>query len=75
MMGNCKDCKFWDHFWQNHRTEMATCDAFGYMDINTKADVGAAFDLRLLDDTGLIFDFKTGPNFGCVKFQPREEVK
>ena len=72
-MGNCKDCKFWDHDLFESEVDVAECDAFGYYDpmYQKLEQDDAAFDLRINDDYGLSHRFMTGPMFGCVKFQSR----
>ena len=69
-MGNCKDCKFWEEH-QDGRKEWNTCEAADwveYGDVIGESDI--AIYATALDDTGLMTGLKTGPMFGCVKFQP-----
>lgn len=70
-MGNCKDCKFWEsHF--DGRKEWHTCEAADWVDREDKiGEEGFALYAEALDDSGLMAGLKTGPLFGCIKFQPR----
>jgi len=72
MMGNCKNCKFWD-FRHKNQDGSAECWAFDWQVIKQpiKRDA-AAMELWMSDDYGLHYKFKTGPNFGCVKFLDRK---
>jgi len=60
MQGRCQQCKFWDDW---------VCTAF---DAYTKPSVdGAAIWASASDDSGLVAEFRTGPEFGCMKFTAR----
>ena len=79
-MGNCLDCLFWDRKWI-HKDGAARCqyveDHQSYdenRDYKIVAD-GFAIDYGVSDDSGLWIHMVTGPQFGCVKFRPCEEVK
>lgn len=57
-MGNCKDCKHWYD---------EEC-----MLIGTNENVGTdgfTLEIHASDDHGLFYSIKTGPMFGCVKFE------
>ena len=56
----CKDCKFWS---TQDGSGKKGCDAIG--DNLSDTEHGA------LDDSGIWSEFVTGPNFGCIKFQPK----
>jgi len=79
-MGNCKDCGHWDKMWI-HKDGAARClvaeDHQSYdedRDYKIAGD-GFAIDYGVSDDSGLWIHMVTGPQFGCVKFSQREEVK
>jgi len=71
-MGKCKECKFWD-FRATGQDGSAECGAFDWQ--GTKQPIArdnAAMEIWTNDDYGLHYKFKTGPNFGCVKFLDRK---
>ena len=69
-MGNCKDCKYWE---TSLTTNGHRCvyDGTGFHD-NVK-ESGMAEYVEVDDNTGLYVEILTGPLFGCVNFQQREE--
>lgn len=71
-MGNCKDCKHWD-------ARCSMCEGVDWIDgyeddltIPCKGDMFAVY-VDAPDDQGLSVHLKTGPLFGCVKFQPKPQ--
>lgn len=71
-VGHCKDCKHW-HQALGH-VHWNTCEA-----ANTEVDYdtpmpedGFGLYAHVNDDCGLSAGVKTGPLFGCIKFQARE---
>jgi hypothetical protein len=63
-MGNCKICRYWyrpDH-------ECTAVESWANMDTRVKED-NFAVAVSYSDDRGLDILFKTGPDFGCIKFQ------
>ena len=63
MNGICKDCKFWRD---------RECDIAHYVDRKEKLlkdDFGIYAYAR--DDSGLMYALRTGPEFGCVRFQSK----
>lgn len=67
-MGNCKDCNHWhnakQHPWWN------TCQVPEIVKYNEKiSDTGFAY---YVESDGIVdFGIKTGPMFGCVKFEEK----
>ena len=75
-MGNCKDCKHWEHhsedFYGKNLKEWHECEAVGGADYDEKIpDDGFALYADAADDTDLSSGLKTGPMFGCFKFLPK----
>lgn len=70
-MGHCKDCKHW-HVALGHTT-WNTCEAVdsGVEHDQVIPDDSFAMYADASDDSGLDYGLKTGPLFGCIKFQPR----
>lgn len=69
-MGHCKDCKHW-HQALGH-TSWNTCEAPDTVVYDAViADDTFALYAEAHDDSGLEYGLKTGPMFGCVKFEPR----
>jgi hypothetical protein len=64
MDGRCKNCRFWDD---------GVCDG-GDWEENPLRDNSRLFfiDVTVADDHNLNVKLKTGPEFGCVRFEPRE---
>jgi len=72
-MGNCKDCKHWEHHTDCYRKQWNTCGAVDWVDYADKMPEGGfALYADASDDTGLSAGLKTGPLFGCVRFKPKE---
>lgn len=69
-MGNCKDCKNWDAgafhceapSWVNHFPEGQW----------SPGEAGIALAVMASDDQGLDVGLKTGPMFGCTKFESKQ---
>lgn len=69
-MGNCKDCKYWEAH-NDGRNRWNTCEAADWVYYKDKiGDSDIAIFADASDDTGLDCGLKTGPMFGCVKYQP-----
>ena len=69
-MGHCKDCKHW-HVALGHTT-WNTCEGVDSAEYDEKIpDDGFAMYASAHDDSGLESGLKTGPMFGCIKFQPK----
>jgi len=68
MTGTCKDCRHWQN--------KSTCGLAEFVEKREKL-AGDAFGVYAgaADDTNLEFDLKTGPLFGCVKFEPKKKRK
>ena len=67
--GYCKDCQYWE---SHNNLHWQTCNLPVWA--NYSDDIGEdnmAMYVNANDDTGLEYDLKTGPMFGCVKFKPR----
>ena len=70
--GHCKDCKFWEQHVDFYNTKWRTCEAADFADyVDQVADDAFAVYADAADDTGLVWWVKTGPMFGCVKFEPQ----
>ena len=79
MSGRCRDCKYWDRSSTEIRRGFHDCrlsDKFIYVG-DTDANLVAAGDDSLIyrDCEGYAADIQTGPNFGCVHFERREDEK
>ena len=71
-MGHCKDCNYWDSHVDTRNKSWHTCEASDWVERDaTIGDEDLAVYASATDDTGLDAGLKTGPMFGCVKFQPR----
>ena len=69
--GNCKDCRFWESHTDSWNKTWRTCEAADWVARDDKiADDAFAIYAEALDDSGLEAGMKTGPMFGCVRFQP-----
>lgn len=70
-MGNCKDCKYWESYWDGRKT-WNTCEVADWVgQTDAIADDAIALYADALDDSGLEAGMKTGPMFGCIKFVAR----
>lgn len=68
--GHCKDCKHW-HVALGH-TNWNTCEYPDTVEYDQKiAEDDIALYADAHDDSGLQSGMKTGPLFGCIKFQPK----
>ncbi|KAF1042232.1 MAG: hypothetical protein GAK35_02846 [Herbaspirillum frisingense] len=63
-MGRCKDCRFWMHGGECEEVN-------GGNDWPTVREDCLDVEVDAADDTGLSYILKTGPEFGCVRFQLR----
>lgn len=59
-MGRCKNCRWWGRVYEG------CCDNVGAGNEATAFDIVATAD----DDQGLEVVLKTGPEFGCIHFNP-----
>lgn len=66
MTGNCKDCRCWEK--SNASAEYGTCRAVDNSE--SDAPVGES-DMCIFD---LHAELKTGPMFGCLKFNSQSKV-
>lgn len=58
----CKNCRHWNS---------GSCSLVFTMSQNEKPEQnGAAVLFRVSDNHGLVIDFRTGPDFGCNRFEP-----
>lgn len=70
-MGNCKDCRHWEHHIDMRGKRWSTCNAVEWVAYDASIDErGSAIFADAHDDSGLDAGLKTGPMFGCVQFQP-----
>lgn len=70
--GRCKDCKHWHTQIHNGIEPVSTCKLPRVVDYDTKiAENELAVYAQANDEWGLIAGLKTGPMFGCIKFQER----
>ena len=69
-MGHCKDCKYWESHSDMFNKSWMTCEAPNWVERDTKiGDADFAIFADASDDSGLTVGLKTGPMFGCIKFQ------
>jgi len=62
----CKNCKFWDN---GECDAVFSCDeGFGW---KQNPDILFELEYDALDDTGIWAKLKTGPEFGCIRFEKR----
>jgi len=70
--GNCKDCRYWERHIDIRNKKFSTCGRVDWVDYADKIpEDGAAIYAYASDDSGMEVGLKTGPLFGCVKFQPK----
>lgn len=66
----CQNCEFWI---KNQKKNNGACDFVdtipGEKAFNNGH--GAELDIYVHDDSGLFASLVTGPNFGCVNFEPK----
>jgi len=67
----CCNCKWWDAM---PYEDSMYCDFIGITHNNTKT-AGCDIIYRTLDDQGLGFWLKTGPQFGCVNFSKKVDYR
>ena len=71
-IGHCKDCKSWGEINLMFKGSWNECTAADQLDRSvTLPENGLAVYAEILDDHGLETGLRTGPMFGCVKFQQR----
>ena len=64
-MNYCKDCKYWETRYNTHE-----CLLPEWVEVEGNAEEdGMAFYADAADDTNLHAGLKTGPLFGCNKFE------
>lgn len=67
---HCKDCKHWGHPKKKYRSSLGNnCNKIEFEEACVPPKNGIIYYLDALDDTGLLFTLKTGPEFGCVNFE------
>ncbi len=72
-MGHCKDCKYWEAHFDGRKT-WHTCEGADCATYDQKIfDDSFAIYAEALDDSGLQYGLKTGPMFGCIKFEQKVE--
>lgn len=76
-MGNCKDCKFWeshtDQWYKSWNKSWNACEAVNWVNRSEKiSDSSFAIYADASDDSGLDAGLKTGPMFGCIKFEQKK---
>jgi hypothetical protein len=72
LMGNCQDCLVWKERTTRLGTRFGVCDITELDDPESAiGDSDMAIFAVVHDDSGLYVGLKTGPMFGCVKFQAR----
>lgn len=68
-MQKCKDCKYWDH---------GVCDLAGlegdYSGFSNPTPASFDIFVSVDDDSGLWVELRTGPDFGCVRFAPNNNI-
>ncbi len=64
----CKNCRWWDEMPYG---DAMYCDFIGTTHNNAKT-TGCNIIYRTLDDQGLDFWLKTGPEFGCTNFTDKK---
>lgn len=75
-MGHCKDCKFWESHGDRRNNSWHTCELPDWVEREAKVgDDSFAIYAEAHDDSGLTAGLKTGPMFGCIKFQPHSVRK
>lgn len=67
----CKDCKFWDR----DTYTQPRCARIEWFNGQKIAPSEAMIDATAHDDSGLQCNLFTGPEFGCVKFDPKRQRK
>lgn len=71
-IGNCKDCKYWEAHIDMRNKQWNSCEAARWVDFDEQiGDTDLAVYADAIDDSGLQCGIKTGPMFGCVKYQQR----
>lgn len=72
-MRNCKDCKYWELHTAVFNKQWQTCEAPTWREYSDKiAEDDFAIYADASDDSGLKCGLKTGPMFGCDRFQQRK---
>lgn len=73
--GYCKDCHYWQSHTGQNNVPWHTCQLPNWANYNE--DIGRdnmAIYVDANDDSGLEYDLKTGPMFGCLKFKLRSQT-
>ncbi len=73
MIGNCRDCRWWEKNCDIRGNVWYSCGAIDTSYRNSAAVEGEATVYAYArDDSGLTAELRTGPTFGCVLFEERE---
>ena len=72
-MGHCKDCSHWDEFF-TQADGSAECLRMRVISSgdNISSEEESAIWYKVSDDTGLDIQLRTGPHFGCSKFEQQD---
>jgi hypothetical protein len=71
----CKNCKYWECAIDTLGKEWSECRIDWVGRTDAIAENGIAIYAESADDTGLKTGLKTGPLFGCVRFERKEKEK
>ena len=63
-MGRCKNCRWWGRDWEG------VCDFVNTIMADEDTATMFVVEATAADDTGLEAVLKTGPEFGCIHFNP-----
>jgi hypothetical protein len=67
---HCKDCKFWGYVKAYGGAQASgVCGRTEWDSGSRPADDDAVMRVDAHDDSGLRAELRTGPEFGCLKFQ------
>ena len=66
MNKTCSNCEHWDRLTYS-KVKYGVC-----YQPDDKGDDGLSVSVEVDDDCGLRVELRTGPNFGCTKFEPKE---
>lgn len=74
-MNTCKNCRHWEHITTMEGKQYTECNAVNWADRYDKIE-GNNFAVYgdAADDTGLDAGLKTGPDFSCVQFRPKQHT-
>ncbi len=74
MIGNCKDCRWWEENRDMAGNKWMTCAAVDTNYSDGAAQWNVAFVYAYArDDSGLMAELRTGPMFGCILFEENDE--